>query len=271
MDAWDSLLQSTAEPAAQSRQPVPTAPLEVLCIPACLSDQPGCDPKGGWCDFDVVHAIVDWPCILQCLLDETGRFALPRAKPSTPGLCQLPLPCGLSVMTVDSKGQLPEALQVLRGSMQDCVVGIDLEWCPDFVKGACSQVALLQLASATCCLLVRTSHVGMPPELLAFLRDPTICLLGFGWGGNDEKKMQHSFGIGKATFGYFLDLKTVSEALGYYQYGVNTLASQLLSLRSPMGKQVTMSNWEAKWLSRRQVCYAALDAFLPGHIFRRAA
>ncbi len=43
---------------------------------------------------------------------------------------------------------------------QDRVIAIDLEWRPEYVAGRSSPVALMQLASATTCVLLRISSLG---------------------------------------------------------------------------------------------------------------
>ena len=77
---------------------------------------------------------------------------------------------GISVHVVTSAAQLPEALEALRDSMQDRLIAIDLEWRPDFGKGR-SRVALIQLSSSTCAVLVRTCrmHFTLPTSLYDFL------------------------------------------------------------------------------------------------------
>lgn len=63
--------------------------------------------------------------------------------------------------------------------MQDRLVAVDLEWQPDFGTGR-SRVALMQLATSTCALLVRTCRMRykLPAQLLDFLRcasNPSPC------------------------------------------------------------------------------------------------
>lgn len=43
--------------------------------------------------------------------------------------------------------------------------------------------------------------------MTAFLSDPSLVILGFGWDGADEAKMKSTFGIGKARFRRFIDLQ----------------------------------------------------------------
>lgn len=99
-------------------------------------------------------------------------------------------------------------------------------------------------------------------------RDPTIVLCGFGWDGSDEKKMQASFKMGRASFPHYLDLQRVSVALGYHRYGLGSLTGRVLGFTLPKSRKVSMSNWEARRLTQGQIVYAALDALITGQIFR---
>ena len=63
-------------------------------------------------------------------------------------------------------------------------------------------------------------------------------------------------------------LPQVGSSLGYHGLGLGALTRQVLGFVPPKCRKVTMSNWEARQLSARQVQYAALDAVITGHIFR---
>ncbi len=55
--------------------------------------------------------------------------------------------------------------------MADRVVGIDLEWRPDVGRSQKHKVALMQLASSTCAVLIRTCRMDtLPSCLTTFLR-----------------------------------------------------------------------------------------------------
>ncbi|KAL3147260.1 hypothetical protein ABBQ32_002751 [Trebouxia sp. C0010 RCD-2024] len=221
---------------------------------------------GDWCDFDVSLPHVNWNVIASSPLEEVSNLA-------SPPYFRLPkyqLPQGIDIYVVNTESQLPEALRLLADSMEDSVISIDLEWKPDFMRDT-SKVALMQLSSATCCLLIRTCKLGheFPAQLLKFLRDPQHIALGFSWGSGDEKKMQKSFGIGREQlFGRFLDLQMVSQGLGYQQMGLTRLTETVLGCPNHKSKKVSMSNWEARTLTSQQIKYAALDALLTGQVFR---
>lgn len=76
--------------------------------------------------------------------------------------------------------------------MPDPYVAVDLEWKPDVFKHQFSPVAMMQLASPTMAVLIRTCTMDflLHESLERFLADPGVCLLACGWGGADEAKMQ---------------------------------------------------------------------------------
>lgn len=146
----------------------PRAPVLVPACAACSIDAPGqqAQPSAGWCDSKVSIPAVDWPTVLRAVDDGCELTPAPNSASS------FLLPGGMAVSVVSRAEALPAALAALRASMLDSCVAIDLEWRPDFVLGSSSKVALIQLASATTCLLVRTSHMNfsVPACLDAFLR-----------------------------------------------------------------------------------------------------
>ena len=135
-------------------------------VSACSTSAQPCS-VGDWCDFNVSLPHVDWNVIASSHLEEVSN----TASPPHLRLPKYQLPQGIDVYLVERAGQLPEALQLLTDSMEDSVISIDLEWKPDFVRDT-SKVALMQLSSATCCLLIRTSKLArkLPQELHDFLR-----------------------------------------------------------------------------------------------------
>mmetsp|Transcript_20389 Transcript_20389/g.48544 ORF Transcript_20389/g.48544 Transcript_20389/m.48544 type:complete len:385 (-) Transcript_20389:90-1244(-) len=175
------------------------------------------------------------------------------------------------VVVVETETDVPRALNWLRESMRDSVVAIDLEWRPDCRLFNKNRVALLQLATSSSCLLIRTCKLGfeLAPELQDFLSDPRICFVGFSWDVADNSKMKYSFCWGVENFARLVDLQVVAKDLGYgSRCGLGELAKQVLGLSLLKNDKVTRSNWEARQLSDDQVEYAAADAFLTGHLLR---
>lgn len=248
----------------QQRPPVRVAACSdcAACSADCVG---GSSTAAAWCSQDVALPPMDWPAALQSVSLERDVVVDQRTQ------CYH-LPGGLRVHVVAAEGQLPAALAALRRSMQDSCVAIDLEWKPEgWAGGGPTRVALMQLASATVAVLVRVCRLGfrMPPSLRAFLSDPDLTFIGFSWDSSDEVKMRQTFGEGRRElFPRFLDLQQVGASLGYHGFGLAALTKRVLGFALPKCRKVTMSNWEARQLSARQVQYGALDAVVTGHIFR---
>eukprot|EP00884_Botryococcus_braunii_P006263 jgi/Botrbrau1/15638/Bobra.4_1s0023.1 len=233
-----------------------------VSVKACSSDccSEARDPS--WCMFGSMQvADLDWSSVFSSAI-------MPRAAPLAGQSC-FQLPCGITVHMVEQEQQLEAALQTLKESMQDGAVAIDLEWRPDYGRGY-SKVALMQLATSYHCVLIRMCRLRKKslPGLAQFLRDPSLVFVGYSWDGADEDKLQRTMGLGRRDFAKFIDVREVSQTLGYHGYGLATLAERIFGTPFPKSRKVTMSNWEAPQLSWSQVTYAALDALVCGHLLR---
>ena len=76
------------------------------------------------------------------------------------------------------------AVDALVSSMRDSIIAVDLEWIQDSSPAMLNPVAMLQLASSSCVLLVRICRMQrrreMPPALLDLLRHAHLaCDQGF--------------------------------------------------------------------------------------------
>lgn len=72
--------------------------------------------------------------------------------------------------------QVLAADSLIHAALQDDVIGIDLEWQPDSEQRE-NDVALMQLASQSVVLLIRTCKIGVPRKLIDFLRHVVHTLL----------------------------------------------------------------------------------------------
>ena len=69
-------------------------------------------------------------------------------------------------------------------------------------------------------------------------------LIGCGWDGADERKMQRTFHTGKASFATFFDLACIGKSLGYRRIGLAGLSQHVLGLIIQKSKKVcSCSRW----------------------------
>lgn len=129
---------------------------------------------GEWCNFDVCLPHLEWSTVVLTPAVEAETESLPHSL-------RMPiysLTDDITVYVVERANQMSAAIQQLKDSMEDSVISIDLEWKPDFVRDT-SKVALMQLSSSTCCLLIRLCKIGpeLPEELLTFFRSALMHLI----------------------------------------------------------------------------------------------
>lgn len=251
--------------------------LSNVWIEKCNRNRDSCDErtqsgsKAGkslehWCSMPVaIQAPFHW----QSLVDGDLLHASSGASGKLYTLKSDPEETEVDIILVERLEELHSAMTKLKESMLDNVIAIDLEWRPDN-KYTNNSVALIQLASGSCCVLLRFCKLGdrLPAALLKFLTDTRIYFVGFSWDTNDESKMKKTFKVGKEMFSTFIDVQQLGMYLGYPSFGLGQLTERVLG--SPISKQksISRSDWQAERLRLSQIKYAALDALATGHIFR---
>jgi len=142
---------------------------------------------------------------------------------------------------------------------REAVLGLDCEWRPTFRPGQPpSPTALVQLSSASVCVLFPVAHLrACPPRLAALLNDGAVWKVGCGVRGDVERLLRD---LGVTVRGIF-DAAVAGQALGYASPGLKGLCAAF-GVALHKTKRVSLSNWEARPLQQRQQDYAAQDAFV---------
>lgn len=143
------------------------------------------------------------------------------------------------------------------------VVGFDTETRPSFKKGQVYKVALLQIAIPDKVFLIRLQQTGITPEVIRFLEEESI--LKTGVGVRDDIMAIHR--IKKFKAGGFVDLAAMAREAGLQVESVKKLTGLLLGFR--ISKSSQTSNWEADKLTKKQIEYAATDAWVCLELYRK--
>ncbi|PQM39289.1 Werner Syndrome-like exonuclease [Prunus yedoensis var. nudiflora] len=127
-------------------------------------------------------------------------------------------------------------------NLQSRIVGLDVEWRPNFNRSMENPVATLQL-----CLHIRR-RVGI---------------------GSDVEKLLIDYGLHVANA---VDLAVFAadrfRSSELRNAGLKGLARQMLGKEVHKPNRITMSRWDNQWLTCDQVQYACVDAFLSFEIGR---
>lgn len=134
-----------------------------------------------------------------------------------------------------------------------------MEWRPTFRAGAArNPIALVQVSSATACVLCPVAHLlHFPPRLRALLEDATVWKCGCGIT-DDAAMVLSDWGVRVASL---FDMARVAPRLGDYSSpGLKGLCAAF-GLALAKSKKVQLSNWAARPLGVQQQAYAAQDAY----------
>jgi len=157
--------------------------------------------------------------------------------------------------------EMAEAVAELR----DCPhLGFDTETRPTFKKGQYYPPALIQLASADCAYLFRICKTKTLDPVLPLLESDDILKTGVAIK-DDVKELR---AMQAFEPGGFIEIAEITAKLGYENRGLRALAGLLLGAR--ISKAAQVSNWARAELDRKQVRYAATDAWISREIYARA-
>ncbi|KAF8032375.1 hypothetical protein BT93_D1326 [Corymbia citriodora subsp. variegata] len=143
------------------------------------------------------------------------------------------------------------------------IIGLDIEWRPNLEPGVVHPVATLQLCVGRSCLVFQILHTEyIPASLHAFLANPNYTFVGVGIK-DDATKLSDDYGL---IVSRMVDLRGL--AVGRWQnpsfgyMGLKKLVKVILRKDLDKPKEITLSQWDDKTLTDRQVEYACLDAFV---------
>ncbi|KAJ4956443.1 hypothetical protein NE237_013226 [Protea cynaroides] len=153
--------------------------------------------------------------------------------------------------------------------LNNLIIGLDIEWRPNFRRGVNNPVAILQLCVGRRCLIFQILHCDrIPRSLLVFLNDRNYTFVGVGIEKDVDKLFQDYYLLvsGMKNLGFLaaekLDRKELKRS------GLKTLAWEVLGKELEKPQHITLSHWDDYELSYDQVHYACIDAFVSFEIGR---
>ena len=143
------------------------------------------------------------------------------------------------------------------------IVGFDTETKPSFQKGKLNQVSLVQIAVPGKAFLFRIKTFGLTDALINLFVNPDIKKIGLALR-DDVKDLQKLKPFNPEGF---VELSDITKELGIVNAGARGLAGLFLDIRISKAQQT--SNWENAILTRKQIKYAATDAWVCLEIYRK--
>ena len=166
---------------------------------------------------------------------------------------------GEVIVVSNSRNVVAAAREISRHEF----TGFDTETKPSFQKGKLNQVSLVQFAVPGKAFLFRIKKIGLTDPLLNLFANPDIKKIGLALR-DDVKDLQK---LKPFDPGGFVELSEITKELGIVNAGARGLAGLFLDIRISKAQQT--SNWENAVLTRKQIKYAATDAWVCLEIYRK--
>ncbi|XP_049389368.1 Werner Syndrome-like exonuclease [Solanum stenotomum] len=150
------------------------------------------------------------------------------------------------------------------------IVGLDIEWRPNFNPVADrNPVATIQLCVGESCIIYQVLHSNhIPRRLRNFLNNDDYRFVGVGIR-SDVDKLWEDYDLEVSNV---VDLREwAAEELNKKKLlnkGLKYLGKKIAGIEIEKPKSVTTSAWDQRWLSRKQICYACLDAYISFEVGR---
>ena len=159
---------------------------------------------------------------------------------------------------IQTAEQAKEACAIL---MKEKVLGFDTETRPAFNKGQSYLPSLLQMAGTKVVYLFQLSKCGLTDSIINLLSIDDIIKSGVAIN-QDLIELQQISNFEPAGF---IDLGDIARSKGLPHHGLRGLGACLLNFR--ISKSGRTSNWSANQLTKKQIKYAATDAWLGRELY----
>tara|TARA_Y100000590_G_scaffold450147_1_gene589367 strand:- start:529 stop:1113 length:585 start_codon:yes stop_codon:yes gene_type:complete len=156
----------------------------------------------------------------------------------------------------------PEDVESVCTSLQkETVLGFDTETRPVFIKGDHHPPSLIQMAGQKAVYIFQLSQTGLCQPIINLLSSDKIVKCGVAIN-QDLRELNL---VKHFTPRCFVDLGEIARKSFIPHHGLRGLAAYFLGFR--ISKQARITNWNVVNLSKKQITYAATDAWVGRELF----
>lgn len=164
-----------------------------------------------------------------------------------------------NITIIEKQEKVGQSIKKIR---EHDIIGFDTESRPSFKKGEKHPISLVQIATDNHVYLFRVNKTGMTDEIRRLIGDKRIIKVGIGL----IQELRELFRDKRPSEG-FIDLEVIGKNNGFKKRGARALAAHFLGIRISKNAQTT--NWEREHLTRKQIDYAATDAWICLEIYKK--
>ncbi|XP_057959874.1 3'-5' exonuclease isoform X2 [Malania oleifera] len=165
--------------------------------------------------------------------------------------------------------QLLDGMAAKEREMGQVIFGFDIEWRPTFKKGVPpGKAAVMQICGdASHCYVMHIIHSGIPQKLQSLLEDPKFTKVGVGIA-NDSMKIFKDYNLSIKALEDLSCLANQKIGGDPKKWGLESLTEAIICKQLHKPNKIRLGNWEADFLSKEQLQYAATDAYASWYLYQ---
>ncbi|MDR2735717.1 MAG: 3'-5' exonuclease domain-containing protein 2 [Puniceicoccales bacterium] len=156
-----------------------------------------------------------------------------------------------------------EAERMVDLLLKHNVLGFDTESKPAFRKGESYSPSLVQISTDKTVYLFKLAKINGIKSLIPLLESQDVKKVGIAIR-DDINKLKE---LGNFEDAGFVDISDLTKILGIENTGLRTLAG--IFLRYRISKSLQVTDWSKEILSKKQIIYAATDAWVSRELFMK--
>ncbi|CAA0838637.1 Werner Syndrome-like exonuclease, partial [Striga hermonthica] len=165
--------------------------------------------------------------------------------------------------------ELLDFVETKKRKEGECILGIDIEWKPSFIRGVSpGKAAVMQICGDnSCCHVLHIFHSGIPKKLRTLLEDYSSLKVGVGIA-NDATKVHRDYNTLINNLEDLSDLANRKLDGKPKKWSLSSLSEMVICRQIPKPGKIRLGNWEARVLSREQIKYAVIDAYVSWYLYQ---
>lgn len=144
-------------------------------------------------------------------------------------------------------------------------VGIDFEWKSTGRRSYSSRLAIGQFCTEKYCIILQLLYIGVfPLAFVKMLEDPNVLKIGCGLG-DDKRRLKEEYQLIPNNT---IDLEEIARNKKMPKSSLKYLGENYFNFNLDWKtKELTLSNWAKKNLTKEQIIYAASDSWIARKLY----
>ncbi|KAJ3679971.1 hypothetical protein LUZ60_016249 [Juncus effusus] len=177
--------------------------------------------------------------------------------------------CKTALEAEKASEELFDKINAKKGfNSHQIALGFDIEWKPTFKRGETTRkAAVMQICMDNLtCYVIHIIHTGIPSLLKSLLQDNSSVKVGVCIA-NDAWKVLNDYDIKIEPLIDLSNLANIKNVGPAKKWSLSSLTETITCKELLKPNKIRLGNWEAEFLNKEQIKYAATDAFVSWYLY----